>query len=276
MLHLNSQKNDTNNILGAFFIGYSLLQIPGGRGAEVLGAKTMFMFMGVVTGLMSLVFPYLAKCSDSIIYAYISRIIMGASQGVLFPAAYVFLCEWLPQNERAKWLSIPSTFGRVGTILMYFIVPSILRNYGWESVFYLSGALTLGWSLIFFIFASNKPATSYWISDKELIYIESRMEPSMAELNRQSTLSASGFTINEPVEKPKINWSKLIMNKPLVILSVVMFTSEWSNMLLLVKLPGFLGPALKMDIEEVSNGCNSKLCQTSTALHTNPQVYSTE
>lgn len=245
-------KNDTNNILGAFFIGYSALQIPGGRCAEVLGSKTMFIFMGIVTGLMSLVFPYLAKCSDSIIYVYISRVIMGASQGVLFPASYVFLCEWLPQNERSKWLSIPSTFGRFGTILMYLVVPSILHHYSWEYVFYLSGAVTLGWSLIFIIFASNKPSSSYWISDKELIYIESRMEPTLAELNRQTTLSASGFTINEPVVNPKINWLKLILNKPLVILSLVMFTSEWSNMLLLVKLPGFLRPALGMDIDEVS------------------------
>lgn len=227
-----------NSMLASFFYGYLIVQVPGGRCAELFGAKTMLLIMGAVNGALSLLFPVMAKWS--VWPAKILRFLMGASQGVLFPASYVFLCEWMPKNERAKWFSAPATIGRIGTIIMNLTVPHVFKAFGWESVFYGSGAITLLWTITFMIFASNKPSTSYWISQKELLYIESHQEPNLDELNKQSSLSASGFTINEPAKKPALSFYKLLFNRPVYILSIVMFTSEWSNLILLVKLPFYL------------------------------------
>lgn len=217
---------------------------------------------GFGASLCSLVFPFAAKYSSSIYYAYAVRFILGASQGALFPAVYVFLCEWLPRSERSKWLPVPSAFSRIGTIVMNLILPIILINYNWESVFYVSGAAALLWCIVFITFASNSPQQSYWISKQELMYIESHMEPRVGTLSvvQQQTsttsVTGSGFSINEPAKKslskPSVSWKKIATNKAILILSLVMFTSEWSNMLLLVKLPGFLGPVLKLDLVEVN------------------------
>ena len=182
---------------------------------------------------------------------------MGACQGALFPAVYVLLCEWLPPKERSKWLPYPSAFSRFGTIVMNLSVPFIMLNYDWETVFYVSGVITLMWCVLFVIFGSNSPSQSYWISKEELMFIESRMEPRVGTLTQQPTsMTASGFTINESanetLSRPSVSWFKIATNKALLILSFVMFTSEWSNMLLLVKLPGFLKPVLRMDLVEVS------------------------
>lgn len=186
---------------------------------------------------------------------------MGATQGALFPAVYVFLCEWLPRSERSKWLPVPSAFSRIGTIVMNFIAPTILINYNWESVFYVSGAATLLWCIVFFIFGSNSPQQSYWLSKQELMYIEAHMEPRVGTskaINQPATsVTGSGFSINESatktMKKPSISWKKMVTNRAILILSLVMFTSEWSNVLLLIKLPGFLGPVFKLDIVEVSD-----------------------
>lgn len=256
---LSWNKEARNELLGAFFVGYVIFQIPCGRAAEIFGPKLLFLWLAVGTGLSSLVFPLAAKWFDGIVLAYIVRFIMGASQAGLFPAAYVTLCEWLPKSERSSWLAVPSAMGRIGTITMNLTVPFIMAKYGWEMVFYVSGCVTLIWGAIFLIFGADSPATSRWISSRELMYIEARIEPRVGTLTKQtndSFVTGSGFTINQSAKeagtKPAIDWLKMIKNRPLLVLTLVMFTSEWSNMLLLVKLPGFLGPALGMDVAEVS------------------------
>lgn len=206
---------------------------------------------GLGCGLCSLAFPYAAKYGTSITFAYIIRIIMGATQGALFPSTYVILCEWLTKSERSTWLPWPSTFSRFGAIAMYLIVPIIMQLYDWEMVFYISGVACLTWVLIFIIFASDCPSQSFWISKKELAHIELNQELP-APVKSEPSLTASGFELNAAQCKPQLSWTKVATNKGVYILSLVMFTSEWSNMLLLVKLPGFLGPVFNMDVAEVS------------------------
>lgn len=215
---------------------------------------SMFLAIGIGSGVCSLMFPL--ACKLSVILASIIRIALGGFQAGLFPACYVLLCEWLPKDERSKWLAWPSAFSRVGTIVMNLMVPYVLENHGWEGVFYLSGGVTLAWSVVFFVLAANSPNQSYWISKAELVYIESHMEPRVGTLKKAADVTGSGFTINESasdaLKKPSLSWRRLVFSKPVIVLSFVMFTSEWSNMLLLLKLAGFLSQALKFDIVEVS------------------------
>lgn len=224
--------------------------IPGGRAAEIFGAKTMLLVMGAGSGLLTLVWPPLAKMS--IWAAGVARFFMGVSQGALFPALYVFLCEWLPQEERSKWFSVPATISRIGMMISYLAIPSVFIDLGWEAVFYGLGVFTLIWTTLFLVFASNKPSTSRWIGQDELLHIESKQEPSLDELNKKSSLSASGFTINEPAKRPALSWLKILQSRPLYILSLVMFTSEWSNFIFFVKLSSYLR-AWDLDIEGVSS-----------------------
>lgn len=181
---------------------------------------------------------------------------MGATQGALFPAVYVLFCEWLPKDERSKWLPYPSAFSRFGAIIMNLVIPIILLDYGWEAVYYVCGTATLIWCILFIIFGSNSPEQSYWISKQELIFIHSQMESKKLDSIRQQRndiMTASGFTINEEKadKKPSVSLVKMAKNKAILILSLVMFTSEWSNVLLLVKLPDFLKSALSMETKEI-------------------------
>lgn len=221
----------------------------------MFGAKSLFVVSGLGHAFCAILFP--SACKISYFYAALSRALLGAFQSTIFPAAYVLLCEWLPKSERSRWLPIPSAFSRFGTIAMNIVVPKLVDTSGWEMVFYLSGTLILGWTILFMIFASSSPDQSYWLSKAELIHIESHMEPRVGTSQQQVSITASGFTINEDADaalsKPRLSWSRLVRNRAVMILTVVMFTSEWSNMLLLVLLPGFLKKALAMSTQEAAN-----------------------
>jgi MFS family permease len=273
---LNWSKEGKKHLLGAFFLGYVIFQVPAGRAAELFGPKLLLLWLGLGTGLSSLVFPYAARYSDdSILLPYLIRVLMGASQAGLFPASYVLLCNWLPESERSSWLAVPSAMGRLGTIAMNLVVPIIMFHYNWEWVFYASGLVTLAWTLLMLVFGADRPASSWWLSREEFIHIHTRIGPEQQSTvgAKQSTdnnelgaswptlsLDGSTTTLDKSAKrptgkpaKPTIDWLKMLTSRAVIIMTVVMFSSEWSNMLLLVTLPCFLGPALGMSLDEIGH-----------------------
>lgn len=185
-------------------------------------------------------------------YASTIRVVMGGCQAALFPAVYVLLCQWLPPSERSQLLAFPSAFSRFGTIVMYLTVPPILASYGWETVFYVCGFATLAWSFLFLVLVSNSPDQSNWLSKRERLYIETHMEPRLDSRSPARDTKLAGGSELELAKRASVDWIRLVSNKPIWFLTLVMFASEWSNMLLLIKLTSFLGGAMKMDLTEVS------------------------
>ena len=84
-------------ILGAFFWGYFLLQVPGGRLAETFGPRLLCSGGVLGTGLLNMLTPLLAANY----YAFIgSRIVLGMIQAMVFPSCFVLAAQWIPDNER--------------------------------------------------------------------------------------------------------------------------------------------------------------------------------
>jgi MFS family permease len=63
-------------ILSSFFWGYLIFQVPGGRIAEVVGAKRVFGGAVLINGAMSLILPFLARTH------WILLLIIRALQGL--------------------------------------------------------------------------------------------------------------------------------------------------------------------------------------------------
>jgi MFS family permease len=57
----NWDEMEQSIILSSFFWGYLIFQVPGGRIAEVLGAKRVFGGAVLINGTLSLVLPFLAR-----------------------------------------------------------------------------------------------------------------------------------------------------------------------------------------------------------------------
>merc|ERR1719402_751649 len=72
----NWDEKTQGNVLGAFFYGYVLTQIPGGRLAEIFGGKWLFGIGILVTAVFTLLTP-LAATLPSIWFLYAVRVIEG-------------------------------------------------------------------------------------------------------------------------------------------------------------------------------------------------------
>ncbi|XP_066952319.1 sialin-like [Macrobrachium rosenbergii] len=89
-------------ILGSFFYGYFLTQIPGGRLAEMYGTKWVFglcILGGGIYALLSLVAARLHYGAFIFI-----RVIHGLLQGVSWPSMHACLAQWIPPFERPRFI----------------------------------------------------------------------------------------------------------------------------------------------------------------------------
>lgn len=227
-------------ILGAFYYGYIVTPIPGGRLAERCGAKWLFGLGTLFTGLLSLLIPVAAHAG--VPYLIAVRVLQGIGEGVTYPAIEAQVAHWIPVNQRATAVSLIHTGGFFGVAMGMYISGLLAgSNFmgGWPSVFYVFGLWTCVWFVFWILLTSNRPADHRWVSAREVHMIES-------DLGEQ-----------KPTLARKTPWSKLFTSP--AVLGVVMahFGTHWLQYVLVSELPTYLGTVLHYEIDD--NGLYSAL-----------------
>ena len=105
----------------------------------------------------------------------LARVGLGVGEAGNYPAAVKTVAEWFPKKERALATGIFNAGTSIGVVAALFIVPWILRNYGWQEVFWITGALGFVWLLFWLIFY-EVPARQKRLSVDERAYITSGQE----------------------------------------------------------------------------------------------------
>src|SRR3954463_1197406 len=83
---------------GIFFIGYVLLQIPGGYLANRWSARKLIAIFLVLWGV--------AAVGCGLVTTFrqfeVMRFLLGVAESAVFPATLVLLSNWFPRSERAR------------------------------------------------------------------------------------------------------------------------------------------------------------------------------
>ncbi|XP_041361846.1 sialin-like [Gigantopelta aegis] len=87
-------------VLGAFFYGYIITQIPGGYLAATFGAKRLFAYGILCTSVLTLLTPVAARLHLGVLIAL--RVVEGLGEGVTFPCMHAMWGNWAPVWERSK------------------------------------------------------------------------------------------------------------------------------------------------------------------------------
>jgi MFS transporter, ACS family, hexuronate transporter len=122
----------------------------------------------------------------------IARVGLGLGEGGNYPAAVKTVAEWFPKKERALATGLFNAGTSVGVVVALILVPWILTAYGWQEVFWITGALGFVW-LIFWLWFYDIPAQQKRLTAEEYEYIVNGQEKEE---------QAAG-------EKSKVNWIKL-------------------------------------------------------------------
>ncbi|XP_028578608.2 sialin isoform X1 [Podarcis muralis] len=223
-------------ILGSFFYGYIITQVPGGYLARQFGGKKLLGFGILGTAIFTLFTPLAADLGVGYLIAV--RALEGLGEGVTFPAMHAMWSCWAPPLERSKLLSISYAGAQLGTVVSLPLSGLICFYMNWIYVFYIFGALGVVWFIFWMLIVSDTPETHKRISHAEKEYI-------LSSLTDQLSTQKS------------IPWGAILTSLPLWAIVVAHFSYNWTFYTLLTLLPTYMKEILRFDVQE--NGFLSAL-----------------
>ncbi|XP_077983131.1 sialin-like isoform X2 [Glandiceps talaboti] len=231
-------------LLSSFFYGYILTQIPGGWIAERHGGKRVFGWSMFVTTICTLFTPLAAGLHWGLLFGL--RFVEGLGEGTIFPAMHAIVAVWLPPLERSKLSAIAWAGTQIGNVIT-LPLSGLLCAYGfaggWPSIFYVLGAATFVWFILWMFLVADTPAKHKRISTEEREYIQN----ALAE-ERASHRDEKGHIVP---------WLSIFKSLPFWAILITHMCCNWGTYSLLTFLPTYMREVLRFDIKK--NGLYSAL-----------------
>jgi EmrB/QacA subfamily drug resistance transporter len=128
-------------VISAYLLSFGGLLLLGGRSADLLGRRRMFMVGVGLFGASSLVCG-LAWSDEALLAA---RVVQGTAAAIMAPTALSLLMSVFPEGpERNKALGIWGGIGGVGATSGLLIGGPVTAGLGWEWVFFINVPVALG------------------------------------------------------------------------------------------------------------------------------------
>ena len=135
---------DFARMVMAFTLAYAIGLLIAGRVIDRLGTKIGFSVMVVVWSLAGMAHA-LARNVQTFMAA---RFALGLGEAGNFPASAKTVAEWFPKKERGIATGIFNSGPSIGVMVSVVLVPLILTSYGWQAVFWITGASGFIWLAI--------------------------------------------------------------------------------------------------------------------------------
>src|SRR6202521_4198120 len=180
-------------IFSSFIWAYALFQVPGGWLGDRFGPrKVLSVIMAYRTIIAVLTTAALGFASFWGI-----RFALGIGEAGAFPTATRAMQMWFPRDERGFVQGGSHAASRLGAAIGPPLAVTIMIHYGWRSVFYVVGVLSLMWSLLYLLTYRNMPEENGRVSHAELAHIRG--------VNDKGEIKQANIQ-----KRPKVPWSVLL------------------------------------------------------------------
>ncbi|XP_044253195.1 sialin-like [Tribolium madens] len=191
-LHQNAVKKSPNNFTkiltiksetiksfqGIFFICYLIAHFPAGIYADSRNPKHLISFTTVASSLINFSSPSLIKVTKGNVNVMRFVIgLLGAIQGIFFPASSNMIAHWAPMRERAALTSI-TVAGLFLGICVSKIGPNLIveSSGDWATPFYVFGAIGIILTLVWELWVFPDPHKDPRITPEEKQYLDQEMQ----------------------------------------------------------------------------------------------------
>ncbi|XKL68014.1 hypothetical protein PGB90_003505 [Kerria lacca] len=216
-------------ILGSFSYGYFLAPL-GGFLANKFGGATVFGLGLLMTAILTILSPIFFRLN---FYVFITaRICEGAFEAFSMASSAELFARWSPPAERARLIMYSHSGVFFGSALNYPISAFIAHRFGWEAIFYFSGAVSLIWYVFWALFVSNDPASDKFITNSEKLYLKEKIT----------------YMGSEKVIYP---WKRMLMSKSIYAYIIHKFAHAWSFAFTVFCLPWYFKDLYEVNINEI-------------------------
>ncbi|MCJ2185885.1 MFS transporter [Novosphingobium sp. 2638] len=179
-------------VVMAFQAAYTVMQTVAGAVLDALGTRLGFFIFAMGWALSNMAHGLVGGWQG---LAFM-RGLLGATEAAAIPAGTKAVSEWFPARERPLATSAFQMGTSVGNIAAPPLVVFCILNWGWESAFYVTGALSVVWALLWW-FAYRTPQDHPRITpaERDLIVQDQRQttESSARPATRKAVLRSRGF-----------------------------------------------------------------------------------
>ena len=132
---------DLQWVLSAYLLSFGGLLLLGGRAADLLGRRRVFMVGTVLFALASLACG-LAGSATVLIAA---RVVQGMAAAIMTPTALSIVTTTFEEGvERNKALGVWAAIGGIGATAAWLVGGPITEELGWEWIFFINVPVALG------------------------------------------------------------------------------------------------------------------------------------
>jgi ACS family glucarate transporter-like MFS transporter len=160
-------------VFSAFSWSYVLAQLPGGWLLDRFGSKITYFFSiflwSLFTMLTGAVGFFTGATAVGVLFAL--RLVVGAAEAPSFPGNSRLTSAWFPSHERGLAAALFNSAQYFATVLFAPIMGWLVHSFGWQSVFYVMGALGILMSFVW-LKTIYGPKDHPSVSAGELQYIE--------------------------------------------------------------------------------------------------------
>ncbi|MQR86929.1 MFS transporter [Bacillus megaterium] len=139
-------------VLSSFFVGYALMQLPGGWLADRYGSRNIIIIAIILWSL----FTAFTGWAWSLTSLIIIRFLFGLGEGAFPSASLKGVAENFPRNERPKVSSVLLSSNYIGSALAPLIIAPFLLHFGWRNLFHIIGVVGIAFALVYWL--AVKPA----------------------------------------------------------------------------------------------------------------------
>lgn len=146
-----------------------MAHVPGGLISEKFGGKHVFGNAILLNAVLTLVTPTAIYWGDYTALIFL-RVLVGLSQGVIYPSINILLAQWIPLEERSRTASFVFAGALMGTLYSMVVSGWILRYsaMGWPLVFYTFGIISIIWFIVWLVACYKNPRDHPFITKLEV------------------------------------------------------------------------------------------------------------
>jgi len=211
-------------VFSAFGWAYLALQVWGGWLSDKFGARLTLTVCGIIwagsTMLIGLVGSFAALI--------VCRVILGLGEGATFPTATRALADWFPAEKRGFAQGITHSFARLGNFFTPPLVALLIALGSWRLSFVVLGGVSLVWSVVWWFYFRDNPATHRGITPQELALVPD-------------------YAAKKDRKKDPVPWKALTFRMAPV--TLVYFCYGWTLWLYLTWLPQFFMHGYKLNLK---------------------------
>ena len=126
-------------VISAFFIGYSIMQLPGGWMADKFGSKSVIL---IALTLWS-IFTFTTGHASSLAGLLFLRFVFGLCEGPYAGACYRGIAEYFPRELRPAFATGVLSSNYIGSAIAPIIIVPLILWFGWRGMFQALGCIGL-------------------------------------------------------------------------------------------------------------------------------------